>query len=52
MYVGHLTGLYVLEHQPAKFAALEARWQTEQPASEVLLAWPDEATQTLSLIHI
>lgn len=46
MYVGHLTGLYVLEHQPAKFAALEARWQTEQPASEVLLAWPDEATQT------
>lgn len=46
LYVGHLTGLYVLQHQPAKFAALEARWQTQQPASEVLLAWPDEATQS------
>ncbi len=43
MYVGHLTGLYVLEHQPAKFAAIEARWQTQQPASEVIIAWPDEA---------
>jgi cytochrome d ubiquinol oxidase subunit I len=45
MYVGHLTGLYVLEHQPAKFAAIEARWQNQQPASEVLIAWPDEAEQ-------
>jgi cytochrome bd-type quinol oxidase subunit 1 len=40
---GHLTGLCVLEHQPAKFAAIEARWKTQQPASEVLLAIPDEA---------
>ena len=45
LYVGHLTGLYVLKHQPAKFAAIEARWQTQQPASEVLLAWPDSAAQ-------
>lgn len=45
MYVGHHTGLYVLEHQPAKFAAIEARWQNQQPASEVLIAWPDEAEQ-------
>jgi cytochrome d ubiquinol oxidase subunit I len=45
MYYGHLTGLYVLEHQPAKFAAIEARWKTEQPAAEVLIAIPDEATQ-------
>jgi len=43
MYVGHLTGLYVLEHQPAKFAAIEARWETQQPASEVIFAIPDEA---------
>ncbi len=42
LFFGHLTGLYVLEHQPAKFAAIEARWQNEQPASEVLIAWPDE----------
>ena len=54
LYVGHLTGLYVLKHQPAKFAAIEARWKNEQPASEVLIAWPDEANERnlLSLIHI
>jgi cytochrome d ubiquinol oxidase subunit I len=46
LYFGHLTGLYVLEHQPAKFAAIEARWETQQPASEVLIAWPDSATQS------
>ena len=41
LFFGHLTGLYVLKHQPAKFAAIEARWQSQQPASEVLIAWPD-----------
>ncbi len=25
LFFGHLTGLYVLKHQPAKFAAIEAR---------------------------
>ena len=45
LFVGHLTGEYVLAHQPAKFAAIEARWQTQQPASEVLLAIPDPAQQ-------
>src|ERR1700741_5198396 len=39
---GHLNGEYVVHHQPAKMAAIEARWHDEQPASEVLLAWPDE----------
>src|SRR5206468_2688855 len=34
LFFGHLTGLYVLTHQPAKFAAIEARWKNEQPASE------------------
>jgi cytochrome bd ubiquinol oxidase subunit I len=43
LFFGHLTGLYVLKHQPAKFAAIEARWKTQQPASEVLMAIPDEA---------
>jgi cytochrome bd ubiquinol oxidase subunit I len=38
---GHLNGEYVVHHQPSKMAAIEARWQDEQPASEVLLAWPD-----------
>jgi cytochrome bd ubiquinol oxidase subunit I len=38
---GHLNGEYVVHHQPSKMAAIEARWQDEKPASEVLLAWPD-----------
>jgi cytochrome bd ubiquinol oxidase subunit I len=45
LFFGHLTGLYVLKHQPAKFAAIEARWKTQQPASEVLIAIPDEARE-------
>ena len=36
MILGHFNGDYVHDHQPAKFAAIEARWKTEQPASEVL----------------
>lgn len=45
MVVGHLTGDYVHEHQPVKFAAIEARWKSQQPASEVLIAIPDESAQ-------
>ena len=45
MFFGHLTGEYVLHYQPAKFAAIEARWHTQQPASEVLIAIPDESAQ-------
>ena len=33
LFFGHLTGEYVLKYQPAKFAAIEARWKNEQPAS-------------------
>ena len=33
------------QHQPAKFAAIEARWKTQQPASEVLIALPDPFEQ-------
>lgn len=43
---GHLVGDYVHDHQPAKFAAIEARWHDEQPASEVLIAIPDSKTQS------
>jgi cytochrome d ubiquinol oxidase subunit I len=43
--VGHLTGDYVHDKQPAKFAAIEGRWNDEQPATEVLIAWPDEKTE-------
>lgn len=41
LVVGHLTGDYVHRYQPAKFAAIEARWNTQEPASETLLAIPD-----------
>lgn len=51
--IGHFTGDYVHKYQPAKFAAIEARWKTQQPASEVLLAIPDEkAERNLFAIEI
>ncbi len=43
---GHLVGDYVHQTQPAKFAAIEARWHDEQPASEVIVAIPDAASRT------
>ncbi len=42
---GHLTGDYVHKYQPAKFAAIEGRWETEQPAGEVVIAWPNSAKE-------
>ncbi|WP_439369659.1 cytochrome ubiquinol oxidase subunit I [Bradyrhizobium sp. DASA03120] len=45
LFFGHLNGDYVHERQPAKFAAIEGRWHDEQPASEVLIAIPDEARE-------
>jgi cytochrome d ubiquinol oxidase subunit I len=42
LFLGHLNGRYVVHHQPSKIAAIEARWHDEQPASEVIIAWPDE----------
>ena len=46
LFIGHLAGDYVHDHQPAKFAAIEGRWHDEQPASEVLVAIPDAASAT------
>jgi cytochrome bd ubiquinol oxidase subunit I len=40
---GHLNGEYIVRHQPAKMAAIEARWHDEKPASLVLIGWPDAA---------
>ena len=45
LFFGHLNGESVVQHQPSKMAAIEARWHDEKPASEVLLAWPDEQNQ-------
>jgi cytochrome d ubiquinol oxidase subunit I len=46
IFFGHLTGDYVHDKQPTKFAAIEARWHDEQPASEVLIALPDPDAET------
>jgi cytochrome bd ubiquinol oxidase subunit I len=43
---GHFVGDYVHDDQPVKFAAIEGRWHDEQPAAEVLIAIPDEATES------
>lgn len=45
LFFGHLTGDYVHDKQPAKFAAIEGRWNDQQPASEILIAWPDERAE-------
>jgi cytochrome d ubiquinol oxidase subunit I len=45
LLLGHLNGDYVHDRQPAKFAAIEGRWHDEQPAGEVLVAIPDEASE-------
>lgn len=46
IFFGHLTGDYVHDYQPTKFAAIEARWHDEQPAGEVVIAIPNEATES------
>ena len=46
IFVGDLHGLNTLEHQPAKIAAMEAIWETEQGAPLVLFAIPDEDTRS------
>ena len=41
IFFGHLNGDYVVAKQPSKIAAIEGRWEDEQPAGEVIFAWPD-----------
>ena len=41
IFFGHLNGDYVVAKQPSKIAAIEGRWADEQPAGEVMFAWPD-----------
>src|SRR5215813_2464931 len=45
-FFGHLNGDYVHDYQPVKFAAIEGRWHSQQPASEVLIAIPDPGAET------
>src|SRR4051812_9550803 len=44
--VGDMHGLNVREHQPAKLAAIEARWETEKSVPLTLFAIPDENAET------
>jgi cytochrome d ubiquinol oxidase subunit I len=44
--VGDFHGLNTLEHQPAKIAAMEAIWHTENGVPLVLFAIPNERTKT------
>lgn len=43
--VGDMHGVNTLKYQPAKIAAMEAVWHTEQAVPLVLFAWPNEDTQ-------
>lgn len=38
---GDLSGKHMQTHQPLKLAAMEARWNPEQPGVQVWMAWPD-----------
>jgi cytochrome bd ubiquinol oxidase subunit I len=38
---GDVSGKHIYTYQPAKFAAIEARWHPEQPGTEVWFAIPD-----------
>ena len=44
--VGDMHGLNTLQHQPAKLAAMEGIWETQQGVPAVLFAIPDQATQS------
>jgi cytochrome bd ubiquinol oxidase subunit I len=44
--IGDMAGLKVREYQPAKLAAIEARWETASAVPLTLFAWPDETSET------
>jgi cytochrome bd ubiquinol oxidase subunit I len=46
IFIGDQQGLNTLEYQPAKLAAIEARWNTQKGFPLTLFAIPDEADET------
>jgi len=46
LVAGDQHGLNTLKHQPAKIAAIEARWETTRPVPLTLFALPDQAAET------
>lgn len=45
MGTGHLQAQFIGKKQPMKMAAMEALWETENPASFAIIAVPDEKNQ-------
>jgi len=43
--IGDMTGLKMLEHQPAKVAAMEGHWETGRGVPFILFGWPDQARE-------
>jgi cytochrome d ubiquinol oxidase subunit I len=46
IFLGDQHGLNTLQYQPAKLAAIEARWETASQAPLTLFAIPDQAAET------
>jgi cytochrome bd ubiquinol oxidase subunit I len=46
IFIGDLHGLNTFHHQPAKVAAMEAVWETEQGAPFTVFALPDEDSRS------
>src|SRR5699024_614706 len=46
IFVGDVSGQVVREYQPAKLAAIEARWDTQKNVPLTLFTWPDENTES------
>ncbi len=46
IFVGDMHGLNTFHHQPAKVAAMEAVWETEQGAPFTAIAWPDKESRS------
>lgn len=46
VFIGDLHGLNTLEHQPAKVAAMEGIWETQEGAPLTLFGFPDEEERT------
>lgn len=45
IFIGDMHGLNTLKHQPAKVAAMEGIWETEQGAGLLLFGWPDQEAE-------
>jgi len=47
--LGDMSGVMVAEKQPAKLAAMESLWETQERAPSYLFAWPDQENEKNSV---